>query len=148
MQKAYVISIKDCLHDKLFANANDVNERNSLLGISNKSGIFVFKNMHLSTIKRLIALDGGIKLSFKAAYAPKQSVFVQFIEKHSEFKASGFITSADRQDVGVYIDSIEGNVKCNDNTLIAEFKNTFADASGIIESLLTDDSLKLYCWYD
>ena len=124
--------------------------RDELLKIRNLKSIAEFKHMSVDMVNKLIKMPYGIDVNFKGKYAPKQSVFVDWMNKHPEFKASGFVTARNRDDCGVYIDAIEATLQPDiaDN-VICQLKDTFDDATGFVKAKNEDDnSVYVYCWYD
>lgn len=137
----------DCIKQKIYADANDVNQRNELMHLRNGFKVAEFRNMNIKMAEKLLILDGGIDIDFKASKAPSQSKFIQWMQKHNEFLASGFVTGAERKDCGVYIDSLEGIIDKDNTVLVNEFKNIFNDADGIAEAE-EKNKIRICCWYD
>ena len=137
----------DCLKKKIYADANDINERNALLKMKDSSNVIEFRHMPLSMVEKLEMLDGGIKPDFKAAYAPKQSRFIDWMKMHDCFLASGFATSATRKDCGVYIDSIEAWLPKEDMKTAKDFHDAFSDATCFV-SAEDDGRQYVCCWYE
>lgn len=146
---SFLTTDKRHLKAKLSNKLNELDERDRLLKCEGIKNIAEFRRMPIDMIEKLVCMKNGIDLDFKPNYAPKQSVFVNWIRQHPSFTASGFITSRNRDDCGVYIDSIEGKLSNDDNHTLNELKNTFYDASAISVSIDEDNNTKsVCCWYD
>ena len=131
-------------------NKTDVDRRNELMNIKSLKSIAEFKHMNVDMVNELVKMPFGIDLNFKGKYAPQQSMFVDWMNKHPEFKASGFVTAGNRDDCGVYIDSIEAMLDAKHaDDIIKELKETFAEPNGFVNAK-SEDEKKTYvcCWYD